>query len=42
MGMAGKEGQKFLKKGVDFGGERRYNVYPYGKLTEGGVIHAQH
>ena len=29
-----EQGQKFLKKGVDFVAQRRYNVYPYGKLTK--------
>ena len=34
-------GKKF-KKGVDFVLKRRYNVCLYGKLTQGGEIHAQH
>ena len=34
--------KKFLKLGVDFTGQTRYNVCLYGKLEEGGAIHAQH
>jgi len=37
-----KKQQKFLKLGVDFAGQTRYNVCLYGKLEEGGAIHAQH
>ena len=37
----GTMGKKF-KKGVDFVLRRRYNVCLYGKLTQGGEIHAQH
>ena len=33
---------KKLKKGVDFDAQRRYNVCLYGKITQGGEIHAQH
>ena len=33
-GVPRKIAEKFLKKGVDFVGQRRYNVYPYGKLTK--------
>ena len=34
--------RKKVKKGVDFAGQTRYNVCLYGKLEEGGAIHAQH
>ena len=34
--------EKNIKKGVDFAGQTRYNVCLYGKLEEGGAIHAQH
>ena len=37
-----KKSKKFLKLGVDFVGQTRYNVCLYGKLEEGGAIHAQH
>ena len=37
-----KKQKKFLKLGVDFVGQTRYNVCLYGKLEEGGAIHAQH
>ena len=37
-----KKHKKFLKLGVDFVGQTRYNVCLYGKLEEGGAIHAQH
>ena len=33
---------KKVKKGVDFVWQTRYNVCLYGKLEEGGAIHAQH
>ena len=34
--------RKKVKKGVDFILQTRYNVCLYGKLEEGGAIHAQH
>ena len=34
--------RKKVKKGVDFICQTRYNVCLYGKLEEGGKIHAQH
>ncbi len=34
--------RKKVKKGVDFVSQTRYNVCLYGKLEEGGAIHAQH
>ena len=34
--------RKKVKKGVDFAAQKRYNVCLYGKLEEGGAIHAQH
>ena len=37
-----KKQQNFLKLGVDFVFQTRYNVCLYGKLEEGGAIHAQH
>ena len=37
-----KKQENFLKLGVDFAGQTRYNVCLYGKLEEGGAIHAQH
>ena len=37
-----KKQKNFLKLGVDFTGQTRYNVCLYGKLEEGGAIHAQH
>jgi len=37
-----KKQKNFLKLGVDFVWQTRYNVCLYGKLEEGGAIHAQH
>ena len=37
-----KKTKDFLKLGVDFVAQTRYNVCLYGKLEEGGAIHAQH
>jgi len=37
-----KKQENFLKLGVDFAVQTRYNVCLYGKLEEGGAIHAQH
>ena len=37
-----KKQKKFLKLGVDFVRQTRYNVCLYGKLEEGGALHAQH
>ena len=38
----GKKQKKFLKLGVDFTGQTRYNVCLYGKLEEGGALNGKH